>query len=101
MSQGEVSAYVGGRIHAARKMRGVTAQALADAITGRGYAAHRATIAKIENGIQEKVPVDVVVHAARVLQVPVLSLLSDGPWCSACGDDPPVGFACRSCGAEA
>lgn len=101
MAQGVVSAEVGARIKRARKGRGFSAQALADAITARGYAVHRATIAKIENGIQETTPVDVVVHAARVLQVPVLTLLGDGEWCEHCHDAPPPGFACTHCGATA
>lgn len=99
MTQGAVSAEVGARIKRARKGRGFSAQALADAITARGYEVHRATIAKIENGLRETTPVDVVVHAARILQVPVLSLLIDGIWCEHCCDAPPPGFACPECGA--
>lgn len=99
MSQGVVSAEVGARLKIARRGRGMSAQALADAITARGYEVHRATIAKIENGIKETVPVDVVVHAARVLQVPVLRLLVDSEWCGHCHDAPPAGFACPECGA--
>lgn len=101
MTQGVVSAEVGARIKRARKGRGFSAQALADAITARGYAVHRATIAKIENGIKETIPIDIVVHAARVLQVPVLRLLVNSEWCGHCHDDPPVGFACPECGASA
>jgi len=99
MSRGMVTALVSGRIRRARKERGLTAQALADRITGLGYRVSREVIAKIENGTREAVPVDVVVHAAKVLQVPVLRLLSDGPWCERCGDAPPSGFACTACGA--
>lgn len=100
MSQGEVSASVSARIYRARKERGLTAQALADRITELGFPISRVVIAKIENGIRETVPVDVVYHAARVLQVPILSLLSDGPWCERCRDSPPAGFACKACGAD-
>lgn len=96
-----VSAEVGARIKRARKGRGFSAQALADAITARGYAVSRATVAKIENGLKETTPVDVVVHAARVLQVPMLTLLLDGEWCERCHDNPPAGFACTECGASA
>jgi transcriptional regulator with XRE-family HTH domain len=101
VSQGKVSAAVSARIQAARKNQGVTAQALADGITAQGFEISRVVIAKIEAGIRETVPVDVVVHAAHVLHVPVLSFLTDGAWCAVCGDAPPAGFTCNTCGAAA
>lgn len=101
MSQEAVSAAVAVRIHAARKSQGMTAQALADAITAKGYGVSRTVIAKIESGVRETVPVDVVVHAAQVLHVPVLRLLATVPWCTCCNDTPPGGFSCLACGATA
>ncbi|MFD3955959.1 MULTISPECIES: helix-turn-helix domain-containing protein [Streptomyces] len=101
MRQEAVSATVAARLQAARKSRNMTAQALADAITARGYAVSRTVIAKVEGGIRETIPVDLVVHAAQVLHVPVLRLLTDGPWCACCNDTPPGGFSCLACGATA
>lgn len=97
----EVTAQVIARIRRVRRERGLSAQALADAITERGHKVSRETLAGAENGFRATISVDLLVHAARILKVSPAQMLSDGPWCNACCDDPPEGFACKSCGAEA
>ena len=79
----------------------MSAQALADAVTEKGYKLSRETLAAAENGFRETIPVDLLVLAAEVLGVPPAHLLSDGPWCTACADGPPSGFTCNACGAGA
>lgn len=101
MSQEAISASVVARIRLARRQRGMSVQALAEAITACGFQISRVSIAKAEAGIRETIPVDLVVHAARVLSVPVVRLLVDDAWCSHCNDAPPTGFVCKECGAEA
>lgn len=101
MSAEEISAAVIARIRRARRASGMSAQALADAITARGYKVSRETLAGAENGLRATVSVDLAVHAAQVLAVPVVSFLTDQPWCERCNNNPPPGFVCKECGAEA
>lgn len=96
----EVTAEVIARIRRVRRERGVSAQALADAITARGHKVSRETLAGAENGFRATISVDLLVHAARFLNVSPARLLSDGPWCAACNDSPPPGFICKECGAD-
>ncbi|MFF8482311.1 helix-turn-helix domain-containing protein [Streptomyces antibioticus] len=92
------SAAVVARIRNYRKAQGISAQALADAITADGYRCLRSTLANHEGGRHQTIPVDLVCAAARVLGVPVAVLLSDTA-CSVCDDEPPRGFTCNACGA--
>jgi len=93
-----VSAGVIARIRACRKVRGMSVQALADAITADGYKVQRSTLANHESGRHQTVPADLVYAAARVFGVPVGALFDDAP-CSTCGGEPPAGFTCNACGA--
>lgn len=97
----EVTAAVVARIRSARQARGMSAQGLADAITERGYKVSRETLAGAENNLRATISVDLVVHAAHVLSVPVVSFLTDQPWCERCNNNPPPGFTCNECGATA
>lgn len=101
MSAEEISAAVIARIRRARRASGMSAHALADAVTACGYKVSRETLAGAENGLRATISVDLVVHAAHVLSVPVVSLLTDQPWCERCNNNPPPGFTCNECGAGA
>lgn len=93
-----VSAGVVARIRGYRKERCMSVQALADAITARGYPCQRSTLANHEGGRHQTIPADLVFAAARVLGVPIGALFHDAP-CSVCSGQPPAGFTCNACGA--
>jgi hypothetical protein len=61
----------------------------------------RETLAGAENNLRATISVDLVVHAAYVLAVPVVSFLTDQPWCERCNNNPPPGFTCKECGGDA
>lgn len=91
------SAAVTIRMRRYRLERGWSVQKLADAITAAGYRVERSVLANQEAGRKQTVPVDLVVIAALVLDIPVQHLLADAP-CRHCQDAPPPGFTCNSCG---
>lgn len=91
------SARVIARIKYLRKQRGFSAQALADAITAKGYDVSRVSVSSQEAGRVQAISVDQVVAASKVFDMPIVNLLE----CSTCsnGGDAPPGFACIACGA--
>jgi transcriptional regulator with XRE-family HTH domain len=95
-----VSEQVMARIRRFRKTRGMSAQALADAITEHGYAISRSVLANQEARRIQTVPVDLAKAAADVFGIPIGDLF-EGPFCSTCRDEPPSGFTCNACGASA
>lgn len=86
------------QIRRMRTQRGMSAAAMAAALTANGYTVGRASLANQEIGRVQTIPVDLVVAAAKVFNVTVGELLEDTP-CSACGGEPPTGFTCNICGA--
>lgn len=88
------------RIRQARQSRGLSVQRLADRLAERGYPIGRTNLAEMEIGRRTTVPVDLVVHAAQVLAMPVARLLPPPPGCGHCKGRPPAGFTCNRCGAR-
>jgi transcriptional regulator with XRE-family HTH domain len=98
--QMKTTADVVARIRAYRKARGMSARQLAEAITAAGFPISRAVLANQENGRVETIPVDQLAAAAQVFGLFISELFEGGP-CPTCGDAPPPGFTCNSCGTEA
>ncbi|MGW4648065.1 helix-turn-helix domain-containing protein [Kitasatospora sp. NPDC004289] len=98
MTTQPTSAEVIARIRRHRLADGMSAQALADALTANGHPIARSTIAKQETGKATAITVDQVVATAQVFKIPPEALLSDMP-CAICEGEPPAGFACNLCGA--
>lgn len=80
-----------------RNRRGLASEAFAQAVTEAGYPFSRQVLANQESGRVGRVSIDQVVAMSKVLGVS-LDFLVTGPQCVACGDLPPVGFACNRCG---
>lgn len=99
------SRIVGAHIHTLRTARGLSLRAVARLAEQAGRPIGYATVGRIERGRDPKeaavaVVVDDLVTLAAVVGVKPEQLLT-APNCFACMDRPPVGFTCRSCGAEA
>lgn len=82
-----------------RRLHKISAQQLADRMTAAGYPINRSVIANLENGRREEISVGHLVIAAQVLGADPAAILRRAAPCSRCANDPPAGFACRSCGA--
>lgn len=97
-----VSRAVIARIRRERLARRMSTQELADAVTAAGYYVTRGNLAMKETATAGErgviVSVDLLHAVAQVFDLPVADLLSLEP-CHACGDAPPPGFTCNTCGA--
>jgi hypothetical protein len=97
---------VGANVTALRTTRGLSQRALAHATeTGHHKTVGYATIARMEKAARPDaapvaVYIDDVVSLAAALDVTVQRLITP-PACPACMDQPPKGFTCRTCEAEA
>lgn len=94
-----VTAVVVRQLRRLRIQRGLSASALAEAITASGHAAGRGVITNHELGRVQAATIDFVVAAAKALGVSLAELLEDTP-CEACAGAPPVGFTCNRCGSS-
>lgn len=88
------------RIRRIRQARGMSAQALSEAMAGTPMSLGRSSIASLEAG-QRRLTVDELFDFAQALGVPVTHLLAEGPECGRCNDKPPAGCMCLTCGATA
>jgi transcriptional regulator with XRE-family HTH domain len=99
------SRIVGARIHALRTARGWSLREVGRQTELAGKPVGYLTIGRIERNRDPARPaaaviVDDLVALAAVFGVRPEQLLTP-PDCFACMDKPPVGFACRACGAAA
>lgn len=83
--------YIGARIRAARLNAGLTQADLAKAAS-----ISRPQVANIEAGATDT-PLRVFVAMARTLNLDPTAALAE-PTCTTCGDQPPNGFTCNTCG---
>lgn len=100
-----VSRTVGAHVAALRAARGWTLRGLARVIAGNGHHISYTTIGRFERAAASDakpvaVSVDDLVALAAAFGVPPTRLLT-APACFVCMDQPPAGFACRTCHAEA
>lgn len=101
-----VSRTVGANVAALRSVRGWSQRGLAQQTEIKGSKpVGFSTIARMEKRAQPTeepvaVYIDDVVSLAETFGVTVQELITP-PKCMACMDNPPAGFACRACGAEA
>lgn len=100
-----VSRTVGAHVATLRAARGWTLRGLARIAAGNGHAIGYATIGRFERAAAPDakpvaVSVDDLVALATAFGVPPTRLLT-APACFVCMDQPPAGFACRTCGVEA
>lgn len=93
----DVSAQVADRMRAIRKRRRITVDRLAGGLTKNGYSVSRSVLSNYENGRFHTVPADLVAAAMKFFDMGYSAFMS-GPLCGACGDLPPHGFVCRTCG---
>lgn len=94
-----IAARVIAELVAARRQKRVSAQKLADDMTAAGYPIKRAVIANLETGRRPELSVGHLVAAAQVLGVDAAAILRRAAPCPQCRNEPPAGFACRTCGA--
>ncbi len=100
-----VSRAVGANVATLRAMRGWSQRALARQTGTTGKPVGFSTIRRMERAADPgatpvAIYVDDVASLATALGVTVQRLITP-PKCRACMDQPPPGFACRTCGAEA
>ena len=88
------------RIKALRRARRWTAQQLADEMKAAGIPWNRSIVANIELGRRSYITVDELWALADVFGLIPVDLAAIGPTCPICRDAPPVGYICRTCGAE-
>ena len=99
------SRIVGAHIHTLRTARGWSLREVGRLTETAGKPIGYSTIGRIENGRDHNQPavaviVDDLVTLAAVFGLRPEQLLT-APDCFTCMDNPPAGFTCRSCGAEA
>ena len=82
-----------------RKAQRLTTTRLSAALDELGQPIHASGITRIEKG-ERRVDVDDLVALAKALNVRPEQLLMPFE-CHVCHGQPPAGFACRTCGAEA
>jgi transcriptional regulator with XRE-family HTH domain len=95
----DYSAMVMRHVRRMRKRRGWSAEHLAELVTATGEPIHRSTLAGMEIGKTKHVSVDQLVAFATVFGVPIETFLQR--LCESCDGQPPTGFRCLACGAEA
>lgn len=90
-----------------RQARGWHLRDLSDRTAKAGKRVGISSLSRIENArdghkAHTAVSVDDLVVLAAAFEVPVEQLLTEWkPNCAVCMDNPPAGFACRTCGAAA
>lgn len=82
--QGRLTQQVAEAVRDYRKLRGLSAQGLADACAALGHAIPRTSIANLENGRRSGVEIAELLVFAKALDVPPIALLL------------PIGMAARS-----
>lgn len=100
----QVARIVGQNTRRLREQQRLSGRELAKKIQSNGRRMDHAALSRIElgyhsNGARRAVTVDELSWIAEALGVQPVALLAL-PACDTCGDVPPAGFACRSCGAE-
>ena len=100
-----VSRTVGAHVAALRAARGWSLRGFARVVAGTGHHIGYGTIGRIERAAEPDakpvaVSVDDLIALATAFGVPPTRLLT-APGCFVCMDQPPAGFACRTCNAEA
>jgi transcriptional regulator with XRE-family HTH domain len=83
-----------------RKVRGLTIYSLSEALATVDRPITPSGIAKIER-LERHVTVDDLVALSVTLNVAPQRLLEPATGCVTCSGAPPVGFACKECGADA
>jgi transcriptional regulator with XRE-family HTH domain len=96
-----IAARVVRELTALRRQCKISAQQLADRMTAAGYPINRSVIANLENGRRTEISVGYLAIAAQVLGADAAAILRRAAPCPQCANDPPAGFACRTCGAGA
>lgn len=96
---------VGANVATLRTLHGWSQRALANQTATNGKPVGFSTICRMEKAAQPganpvAIYIDDVVSLAATLGVTVQRLITP-PNCAACMDNPPPGFACRTCHAEA
>jgi transcriptional regulator with XRE-family HTH domain len=90
------SGLVANRVRALRTTRRISGDRFAQDITDRGYPLTRSMLANIENGRFRTVPVDFFIASMQYFDLKYEDFFF-GPLCSACQDDPPQQFVCKTC----
>jgi ribosome-binding protein aMBF1 (putative translation factor) len=86
------------RMRQVRERRGWSQAKLADWMRTYGVDLHSTAITRIERG-ERSISLNEASAVAAALGVLLVELLQEVQ-CEACGDAPPAGFACKSCGAS-
>ena len=86
------------RMRFMRKVRGMSAQVLADAMTADGYKMLRTSLANLEGGARKSVSAGELVAFSRALGVPLDYWFTGEGLCQTCVNKPPAGFRCETCG---
>jgi transcriptional regulator with XRE-family HTH domain len=99
------SRLAGRNVRRLRRRAGRTAADVAQELTALGMPMSTQHLTRLEtgrsgSGAHVAMSVDVLCGLAAVLGVEPAVLLG-APSCRVCEDDPPAGFACRTCGAQA
>ncbi|MDT5026636.1 MAG: hypothetical protein QOE61_3062 [Micromonosporaceae bacterium] len=93
------SRQVAKRMRALRQSQHMSVQKLVDRMTERGFPILRASLSAVERGVRINVTVDELCAIADALGVSAAGLLGEASLCLTCGDNPPAGFQCTTCGA--
>lgn len=100
-----VSRVVGAHIHALRTARGWSLREVGRQTEIAGKPVGYLTVGRIERNRDPSRPAVAVIVDDPVALATVFGLKPQGlltaPGCFTCMDNPPAGFACRTCGAEA
>ncbi len=95
-----VAAQVAENVRRLRRRNRLSAQELAERTAEAGYHVTRSIIANLETRRREDVSVDELVALATAFDLEPAALLKElPPACADCGDRPPRGFTCNTCGA--
>jgi transcriptional regulator with XRE-family HTH domain len=79
-----------------RKRRGLSEQGLADKVTALGHPLSRVMLSKKER-TKASILISDLVFIAQALDVEPSKILAQTS-CDACGDAPPPGYTCKTCG---
>lgn len=95
----DVSRRVMLRVGVLRRARGWTYEEFAAQLRGSGLDVNRLPARNLEVGRRKVVTVDEALALIKVFSVTFEDLIE---WnCSTCNNEPPAGFRCQACGAEA
>lgn len=100
-AEDDVEAWLGGQLRTLRMARGWSQQHVADQMRAFGYAWGQSTIGKIE-AASRPMPLNEIAALAALFGVGLADLFAEAPErkgaCPCCGDGPPEGFTCNTCG---